>query len=146
MGGTIGGNAVGFNNNPGDYAGKEIFWYGNSINYNFPASSYSLESSSCATQGLIIGNFQISNNKYLIENNNCTTAYNTSYSTGGYNGPKIYIMKAPGGSDYDFPNVTIQGTDDTVAGYSIGIGMTSSEATSFYTTITAFQKSLGRNI
>lgn len=147
MGGTIDGNVVGFNAFPGDYAGKEIFWYNNSLSYNIPANTYSLESSSCATQGLIIGNFQTSNNKYLIENNDCTTAYNTSGGGGGsYNSPKIYIMAGPGGADIYYPDIFPYVTDDTVAGYSIGIGMTSSEITSFYKTMTAFQKLLGRNI
>jgi len=145
MGGVIGGNVFGFEG--GDYAGVSVFWgFGESQNWNFPAGSY-VSNTTCSNEGLIVGNLKSGNDVFSIENTSCTDSSSNSNVAGIYTATNIYIMRGPYGYALPGdPEPSYNSTDDTVAGYSLGLGLSSSELTSYYSALNSFQTALGRNI
>lgn len=145
MGGVIGGNIFGFEGN--DYAGVSVFWgFGESQNWNSPAGSY-VSNTTCSNEGLIVGNLKSGNDVFSVENTSCTDSSSNSNVAGVYTATNIYIMRGPYGYVLPGdPEPSYNSTDDTVAGYSLGLGFSSSELTSYYSALNSFQTALGRNI
>lgn len=144
MGGVINGHVFGFEGN--EYAGTTVFWgFGRDNNWNSPYGSY-LSNASCSNEGFIVCNLKSGNDTFSIENTNCTDLSDNSSTTGAYSATNIYIMQGPYGFFTGDTEPSYAGTDDTVAGYSLGTGFTLSEITSYNTIMNTFQKALGRNI
>ena len=142
VGGLINGFVFGFEAN--EYPGQTAFWGGSyAHNADYPDGMY-LISTSCANEGNILCNFKSGNTKFLIENTDCTSSSNDIVTGPWDSGTNIYIMRGYYGI-YDQPP-GYSPTYDTVAGYSLGSGFTSSEATAYNTIMNSFQSALGRSI
>lgn len=151
MGMALNGCVFGFQG--GDYGSRNIFFYSNDNAYDAGGGNL-VASETCSNQGLIFANLKSGNYKMSINNTNCTTTSRVQETNNcPWTGTYIYVMAGyigyiyiPEGSGATFPDSYFNSTDDTVAGYSIGIGFSDSEISSYYDAITAFQKVLGRNI